>query len=141
MSSPSLYREVDAIAWKLDGENYIGLTDGEECQIVEINGDWRSKLKTGKDYRWYSQGPFIDVIFKSHGDGGSSNHGSTLRSIVIKDGKEITQEDMNQFRSFYFVVKDGKTATFSGGRKSRRPKSNKNKRTRRKSLKKQHRRK
>jgi hypothetical protein len=119
---------------------YSRLNDGDECEIVEINGD-KSKLKY-KDFSTFSQGPFITVTFKSYGDTVSSGHGSTPRAIVIRDGKEIKQEDINGYASFYFVVKGGKTATFSGGRKSRRPNSKKNKRTRRKSLKKQqHRRK
>ena len=115
------------------------LNDGDTCDIVEINGD-KTKLKY-KDFSTFSQGPFINVRFKSYGDTVSSGHGSTPRVIVIKDGKEITQTDIDGYASFYFVVKGGKTATFSGGRKSRCHKSNKHKRTRRKSVKRLHRRK
>lgn len=133
-SPPPQYKEVSDSAYSMPG--YRELNDGDACKIVEINGD-KGKLKH-KDFSTFSEGPFITVTFKSYGDTVSSGHGSTPRAIVIRDGKEITQEDINEYASFYFVVKGGKTATFSGGRKSRRPKSKKNKRTRRKSLKKQH---
>jgi len=131
---PTPYKEVSESAYSMPG--FKRLNEGDTCDIVEINGDNR-KLKH-KDFSTFSQGPFINVTFKSYGDTVSSSHGSTPRAIVIRDGKEITQEDIDRIASFFFVVKGGKTATFSGGRKSRRRKSNKNKRTRRKSVKKHH---
>ena len=130
---PPLYKEVSESAYSLKEG---ALKEGDTCEIVEINGD-TTKLKR-KDFSTFSKGPFITVTFKSYGDTVSSRHGTTPRAIVIRDGKEITQEDVKGYASFYFVVKGGKTATFSGGRKSRRRKSNKNKRTRRKSVKKHH---
>ena len=114
------------------------LREGDECEIVEINGD-TSKLKYTANI--LSNGPFTKVIFKSYGDTVASSHGTTPRAIVIRDGEEITQKDIKGHASFYFVVKGGVTKTFSGGRKSRSRNSKKNKRTRRKTLKKQHRRK
>lgn len=138
MSSPTLYKEVSESAYSMPKFNR--LNEGEECEIVKINGD-TLKLKR-KDGFTFSQGPFIPVTFKSYGQTVSSGHGSTPRAIVVtSDGQEITQEDINKYASFYFVVKGGKTTTFSGGRKSRSRKSNKNKRTRRKSVKRLHRRK
>ena len=136
MSSPSPYKEVSESAYSMPG--FKQLNEGDACEIVEINGD-NSKFKgKGKDGSLFSQGPFITVTFKSYGATPSNSHGSSQRAIVIRGGKEITQEDINKIASFFFVVKGGKTDTFSGGRKSRRRKSNKNKRTRRKSVKKHH---
>ena len=118
---------------------YNQLNKGDECEIVEINGDKR-KLEDKNGFT-FSQGPFIPVTFKSYGETLYGSHGSTPRATVIREGKDITQTDINRIASFFFVVKGGKTETFSGGRKSRRRKSNKNKRTRRKSVKRLHRRK
>jgi hypothetical protein len=138
---PSLYKEVELIAYNKSGGKYERLKDGEECEIVETNGNY-DRLKIGKFFKWFSQGPFIPVIFKSHNNSGVARHGTTANATVIKNGEEITQTYINQIASFYFVVKNGDSvATLSGGRKSRRHKSNKHKRTRRKSLKKQNRRK
>jgi hypothetical protein len=138
MSSPTPYKEVSESAYSMPGYNQ--LNEGDDCEIVEINGN--PDILKRKDGITFSQGPFIQVTFKSYGETVSSSHGSTPRAIVTRDGKEITQEDINNLASFYFVVKGGKTATFNGGRKShRRHKSNKNKRTRRKSVKRLHRRK
>ena len=138
MSSPSLYKEVNESAYSMPG--WKRLTEGEECEIVEINGD-TSKLKYTADNNILSKGPFINVTFKSYGETVASSHGSTPRAIVIRDGEEITQKDIERHASFYFVIKGGVTKSFSGGRKSRSRNSKKNKRTRRKTLKKQHRRK
>jgi hypothetical protein len=142
MNPPSSYKEVASIAYNKPSSNiYELLNPGDECEIVELNGDSK-KLKTGRDFKWFAQGPFIPVTFKSHNDSTATSHGATANATVIKDGELTTQKDMNKFASFYFVVKNGDTvATLSGGRKSRRHKSNKHKRTRRKSLKKQNRRK
>jgi hypothetical protein len=123
---------------------YNRLNEGDKCEIVEINGK-PGNLKHNfihKDGHVFSRGPFITVTFKSHGEPESSSYGRRATAIVTRnDGKEIIQEDTEDLPSFYFVVNGGKTATFSGGRKSRRRKTNKNKRIRRKSMKRLHRRK
>lgn len=136
-SPPTLYKEVSEAAYSMPGFNR--LPEGEECEIVEINGDI-SKLKYTPTHT-LSKGPFINVTIKSYGGTVPSSHGITPRVIVIRNGEEMTQTDIEKHASFYFVVKGGKEL-LSGGRKSCSRKSNKNKRTRRKSLKKQqHRRK
>ena len=140
---PPQYKQVSDSAYSMPG--FKQLTKGDACEIVEINGD-KGKLKH-KDLSTFSQGPFIEATIKSivfppddDEDLDGDHSSKSVIVIVTKDGKEITQEDINGYASFYFVVKGGKTTTFSGGRKSRRLNSKKNKRTRRKSLKKQHRR-
>ena len=115
---------------------FTPLNEGDECEIVEINGDYSKFTGLGKGVL-FSKGPFITVTFVSYGNTMSTSHGDTPRAIVMRDGKNITQEDKHGMASFFFVVKGGQSAS-SGGRKSRRRKSNKNKRTRRKSVKKHH---
>jgi hypothetical protein len=142
MSSPTPYKEVSETAYSMPG--FSRLNEGDKCEIVEINGK-PGNLKHNfkyKENRTFSQGPFIPVTFKSHGEPVSSSYGKRATAIVTRNnGKEIKQEDTEDLPSFYFVVNGGKTATFNGGRKSRRRKTNKNKRIRRKSMKRLHRRK
>lgn len=133
----SVYKQVSESAFKMP--NWEKLAPNEPCQIVEINGQ-AATLKH-KNFKTFSQGPFIDVIFKSYGQTVAGSHGVTPRAVVIKDGQEMTQYDVDGRASFFFVVKGGDELpqnAFSGGRKSYRRKSNKNKRTRRKSMKKHH---
>lgn len=136
---PPPYKEVSESAYSMP--RFKQLNQDDSCEIVEINGD-NTKLKY-KNFKTFSQGPFITVKFVSYGDTVSSSHGSTPRAIVTRDdnNEQMTQADIKGYASFFFVVKGGETAIFSGGRKSRRRKSNKNKRTRRKSVKRLHRRK
>ena len=137
--SPPPYKQIDELAYTMPGLK--PLSEGEECEIVEIKEDL-SNVKR-HNYNIFSNGPFITVTLKSRADAGYGSHGKTPGSIVIKkDGTEITQGILrNKYTSFYFVVKGGIPSPFSGGRKSRSRNSNKNKRTRRKSVKRLHRRK
>jgi hypothetical protein len=141
------YKQVSDFGYSLPGWRHF--EEGEKCEIVFINGDL-SKLVTldggGGKTKTFSPGPFIEAILQSRGDSTSTYHGGTPRAIVkMMNGEEIIQEDINKRASFYFVIKGGEEIRYhiqsQGGRKSRSRKSNKNKRTRRKSMKRLHRRK